>query len=126
MRSVFQPAMNFWASLTLLMLTLAAVGFSFLIWLWPQGDYARRMNWAPAQPVPFSHQHHVSGLGIDCRYCHASVEVSSNAGMPPTYTCMTCHSQIWTNAALLEPVRDSMKDDRPLAWRRVADVALPH
>ena len=52
------------------------------------------------QPVPFSHQHHVSGLGIDCRYCHTSVETSSFAGIPPTKTCMNCHSQIWTNAAV--------------------------
>ena len=122
MGSVFRPAANFWASLTLLMLALAAVAFSLVVWLWPHSDYARRVNSAPAQPVPFSHQHHVSGLGIDCRYCHASVEVSSNAGMPPTYACMTCHSQIWTDAALLEPVRNSLKDDRPLVWRRVTDV----
>src|SRR3974377_875874 len=59
------------------------------------------------QPVPFSHQHHVGGLGIDCRYCHTSVEYSSFAGMPPTQTCMNCHSQIWTQAALLQPIRDS-------------------
>ncbi len=60
-----------------------------------------------SQPVPFSHQHHVTGLGIDCRYCHTSVEQSSFAGIPPTKTCMNCHSQIWTNAAMLEPVRAS-------------------
>jgi len=58
------------------------------------------------QPVPFSHQHHVAGLGIDCRYCHTSVETSNFAGIPPTQTCMNCHSQIWTNASMLEPVRD--------------------
>ena len=109
MGSVFRPAANFWASLALLLLALALVAFSLVVWLWPHSDSARRVNWAPAQPVPFSHQHHVSGLGIDCRYCHNAVEVSANAGMPPTYTCMTCHSQIWTNAALLEPVRNSLK-----------------
>jgi hypothetical protein len=57
------------------------------------------------QPVPFSHQHHVSGLGLDCRYCHTTVEVSQDAGIPPTHICMTCHSQIWTNAEILAPVR---------------------
>ena len=71
------------------------------------------------QPVPFSHQHHVSGLGIDCRYCHTSVETSSFAGIPPTKTCMNCHSQIWTNAALLEPVRASYKSGESLQWTRV-------
>src|ERR1700678_1356503 len=70
------------------------------------------------QPVPFSHQHHVSGLGIDCRYCHTSVEPSSFAGIPPTKTCMTCHSQIWTNAAYLEPVRESYRTRRSLEGTR--------
>ena len=71
------------------------------------------------QPVPFSHQHHVTGLGIDCRYCHTSVETSSFAGIPPTKTCMNCHSQIWTNAQLLEPVRASYKSGESLQWTRV-------
>ena len=71
------------------------------------------------QPVPFSHQHHVTGLGIDCRYCHTSVETSSFAGIPPTKTCMNCHSQIWTNAKLLEPVRASYQSGDSLQWTRV-------
>jgi hypothetical protein len=72
--------------------------------------------------VPFSHQHHVAGLGIDCRYCHTSVETSSFAGIPPTKTCMNCHSQIWTNAALLEPVRESYRSGKSLVWTRVNDL----
>ncbi|HLV94828.1 MAG TPA: cytochrome c3 family protein [Candidatus Acidoferrales bacterium] len=71
------------------------------------------------QPVPFSHRHHVGELGIDCRYCHTSVEKSSFAGFPPTETCMTCHSQIWTNAEMLEPVRASYRDNVSIAWVRV-------
>jgi len=71
------------------------------------------------QPVPFSHQHHVTGLGIDCRYCHTSVEQSSFAGIPPTKTCMNCHSQIWTNAPMLEPVRASYRSGQSLQWTRV-------
>ena len=77
---------------------------------------------ARAQPVPFSHEHHVSGLGIDCRYCHTSVEHSSFAGMPSTQTCMSCHSQIWTNAQMLAPVRRSFANNTPLAWTRVHNL----
>ena len=61
----------------------------------------------------------VSGLGLDCRYCHTSVEISQNAGIPPTHTCMTCHSQIWTNAEILAPVRQSLAEGKPLRWTRV-------
>jgi hypothetical protein len=81
------------------------------------------VNVAQEQPVPFSHKHHGGELGIDCRYCHTSVEKSSFAGLPPTQTCMTCHSQIWTNAAMLEPVRESYRDDKSISWIRVN--ALP-
>jgi hypothetical protein len=81
--------------------------------------YNSQERYVPLQPVPFSHQHHVSGLGIDCRYCHTTVEVSQNAGMPPTHTCMTCHSQIWTNAEMLAPVRQSLAENKPLRWTRV-------
>jgi hypothetical protein len=75
------------------------------------------------QPVAFSHEHHVGGLGLDCRYCHTSVTQSSFAGLPPTETCMTCHSQLWTEAEMLEPVRQSLVTDTPIAWRRVHDLA---
>ncbi len=71
------------------------------------------------QPIPFSHQHHVAGLGIDCRYCHTTVEESSFAGIPPTQTCMNCHSQIWTNAEMLAPVRNSFSSGTPIRWARV-------
>jgi len=71
------------------------------------------------QPVPFSHEHHVKGLGIDCRYCHGSVGESSFAGLPATKTCMTCHSQIWRNSPMLEPVRSSFATNLPLQWTRV-------
>ena len=74
------------------------------------------------QPVPFSHQHHAGGLGIDCRYCHTSVEVSAFAGIPPTKTCMNCLSQIWTGAPLLVPVRQSYRTGQSLVWSRVNDL----
>jgi NAD-dependent SIR2 family protein deacetylase len=75
------------------------------------------------QPVPFSHKHHVSGLGIDCRYCHTAVEQSAFAGIPSTSTCMNCHSQIWTNSPMLEPVRESYRTGQPLRWTRVHNLA---
>jgi hypothetical protein len=81
------------------------------------------MGVAREQPVPFSHKHHVGDLGIDCRYCHTSVEKSSFAGIPPTQTCMTCHSQSWTNAPMLQPVRTSYQTDKSISWTRVN--ALP-
>jgi hypothetical protein len=88
-----------------------------------QTSYATEVHNARPQPVPFSHKHHAGELGLDCRYCHTSVEVSSSAGMPPTQTCMGCHSQIWTNADILEPVRASYRDSKPISWTRVN--ALP-
>jgi Cytochrome c7 and related cytochrome c len=77
---------------------------------------------AREQPVPFSHRHHVGQLGIDCRYCHTSVEQSAFAGMPATKVCMTCHSQLYTDAPMLEPVRESFRTDLPIAWTRVHDL----
>src|SRR3984885_8514495 len=70
------------------------------------------------QPVPFSHEHHVRGLGIDCRYCHTSVEDSAFAGLPPTYTCMSCHSQIWASSPMLQPVRTILAENKPLVCTR--------
>jgi len=84
-----------------------------------RSPYTTEQNVPFAQPVPFSHQHHVSGLGLYCRYCHTSVEKSSFAGLPPTETCMTCHSQVWKDAPLLAPVRESLATQQPLHWKRV-------
>ena len=85
-------------------------------------SYVNKVSYAVEQPVPFSHRHHAGELGIDCRYCHVYVEKSSFAGVPSSRTCMTCHSQIWTGAPMLEPVRESFRGGRPIAWRRVHDV----
>jgi hypothetical protein len=87
-----------------------------------RSPYVTYAGVARPQPAPFSHQHHVAALGIDCRYCHTSVETSNFAGIPPTKTCMNCHSQIWTSAPLLEPVRESFRSGKSLVWNRVNDL----
>ena len=74
------------------------------------------------QPIQFSHLHHVLDDGIDCKYCHTSVETSPFAGIPPTKTCMNCHSQIFSTEPILEPVRASFRDNKPLSWVRVHDL----
>jgi len=84
--------------------------------------YATEVGQPVSQVVPFSHQHHVAGLGIDCRYCHTGVETSAFAGLPATETCMTCHSQIWRDAPMLEPVRQSWATGQPLHWNRVHNL----
>jgi hypothetical protein len=119
---VFHPSTNAISRFSI----FGAVFFvAFVLWvlyMLNRSPYATRQNVAQAQPVPFSHQHHVAGLGIDCRYCHTTVETSSFAGIPPTSTCMNCHSQIWTNAAMLEPVRASFRSGEPIRWTRVHDL----
>jgi hypothetical protein len=121
MTQIFSPAADTWLRLLLLgVLSLAAGGTVFAIGL-ARSDWTTGANIHPgAQPVPFSHQHHVGGLGLDCRYCHDAVETSARAGLPATHTCMTCHSQIWTGAPMLAPVRASLAHNTSLDWRRVA------
>jgi len=91
-------------------------------WTRVRSPYETQQGWVQHQPVPFSHKHHVADAGIDCRYCHSSVETSAHAGLPATHVCMTCHSQLWAGAEVLAPVRDSLATGRPLVWHRVAQV----
>jgi cytochrome c7-like protein len=98
---------------------------AFFTWVYStllRSPYVTGQEVRREQPVPFSHQHHVAQLGIDCRYCHTSVEKSYFAGLPPTATCMNCHRQIWTNAQMLEPVRASYSSGQPLRWARIHDL----
>ncbi len=122
MAQIFPPGTNSVVRLVLLGVpstVLAAVGALYAVEWSP---WATRM-WAPiTQPVQFSHKHHVGQLGIDCRYCHGGVERSAYAGIPPTETCMTCHSQLYTDVKLLAPVRDSLATNRPIEWTRVHDL----
>jgi hypothetical protein len=102
--------------------TLGAIALLVLSLVLPRSSWDTLVDRAVAQPVPFSHQHHVAGLGLDCRYCHTGVEVSPYAGIPPTETCMTCHSQLWTEAEVLRPVRESYATGVPIPWVRVHDL----
>lgn len=99
----------------------ALVGTVWSVFYWQRSSW-QRIGVAPDQPVLFSHKHHVGELGIDCRYCHTSVETSSYPGVPPTETCMTCHSQLWTQAALLKPVRESARENKPIQWNKVTSI----
>jgi ferredoxin len=114
MAQLFHPAANTVARASIGFIAILA---GFIGWLGyeAQGSpYVTRQGVVRDQPVPFSHEHHVRGLGLDCRYCHTSVENSSFAGIPPTETCMTCHSKVWTNANLLQPIRDSWQTNQPI------------
>lgn len=122
MAQIFHPAANAIARTSILGVVVLSAGAGALAWNIEKSPYITRQGDVQPQPVPFSHQHHVGGLGIDCRYCHTSVEDSSFAGLPATKVCMTCHSQIWTNAAILQPVRDSWRENKPIVWTRVHNL----
>ena len=112
---------------TLSRLSIYGALFAVLFALWlgrevNRSPYVTQANVAREQPVPFSHAHHVAGIGIDCRYCHTTVEVAASAGIPPTKTCMNCHSQIWSNSPMLEPVRASFRSGESIQWTRVHDL----
>ena len=97
-------------------------GLIWLVMTFNRSSYVTGAQVVREQPVQFSHQHHVQTVGLDCRYCHTSAETSAFAGIPPSKTCMNCHSQIWSTSPYLEPVRASVREDRSLRWRRVHDL----
>lgn len=122
MTQIFHPSTNTFARASIFgaVFIISAI---LLIWgMWIRSTYATQVGVTRAQPVQFTHEHHVRGLGIDCRYCHTSVETSASAGIPPTSTCMGCHSQIWRESSMLEPVRESFRTGKPLEWTRVHDL----
>jgi Cytochrome c7 and related cytochrome c len=119
---IFTPSSDVRLRLALVLLVVVVAGGFLIGGGYVRSSYITHVGWVVDQPVPFSHQHHVGGLGIDCRYCHAAVETSQHAGLPATEVCMTCHSQLWTGAEMLAPVRASLATGIPLRWERVAHL----
>lgn len=122
MPQIFHHSTNFLARLTIFGAIFIMVGALWIVAAinrssWNTGAFVER-----EQPVQFSHKHHSGDDGIDCRYCHTSVETSASAGMPPTQTCMNCHTQIWADSPYLEPVRESYRTNKPIEWTRVHDL----
>jgi hypothetical protein len=122
MAQIFHRYANSYAKASIVLVLALAGGGFFAADRLSRSPYVTRADTFREQPIQFSHQHHVGGVGIDCRYCHTSVEESSFANIPPTKTCMNCHSQIWNTAPILEPVRASFRDNTPLQWTRVHDL----
>jgi hypothetical protein len=122
-QQLFHHSMNYIAkgSIVAVGLIVGLIGAGWFVFV--QSPFVTNVGVAVQQPIPFSHEHHVRGLGLDCRYCHTSVEEAAFAGIPPTETCMTCHSQVWTDAPMLEPARTSFQTGESLEWVRVHDLA---
>ncbi|HZT34266.1 MAG TPA: cytochrome c3 family protein [Bryobacteraceae bacterium] len=122
MAQIFHHSTNTFSKMTIFGSVFA---LGFLTWALSElnrSSYATRENVVRDQPVPFSHTHHVAGVGLDCRYCHTTVEDSSFANIPPTKTCMNCHSEIWNTSPMLEPVRASFRTGESISWTRVNDL----
>lgn len=126
MAQIFPRSSNFIARLSLLVVIVgASVGLTAVLGI-ARAPYMTRQNVTREQPIQFSHKHHVGDDGLDCRYCHTGVETSAVAGIPPTKTCMNCHSVLFNNASYLEPVRESYRTDKSIEWvkvHRLADFA---
>lgn len=122
MSQIFHPSTNTISKVSIFGGLFMALG---LLWVGLQigrSSYITQAWVDREQPVPFSHAHHVGAIGIDCRYCHTTVEESSFAGIPPTRTCMNCHSQLYSDSPTLEPVRASFRSGDPILWTRVHDL----
>ena len=119
MAQIFHRSTNFIARFTLFSaIFLAGLALTAILGL-ARSPYATNQNVSRPQPVQFSHKHHVGDDGIDCRYCHTSVETSAVAGVPPTKTCMNCHSVLYADSPYLEPVRESFRTGESIKWVRV-------
>jgi hypothetical protein len=122
MPQIFHPSMNVISRASIFGGVFILAGFGWIVWRLYRSPYYTQVGVVRPQPVEFSHEHHVGGLGIDCRYCHTTVETSPFAGIPATEICMQCHSQIWNDSPKLEPVRASYRTNQSIAWTRVHDL----
>src|SRR5919108_2164066 len=122
MAQIFHPSTNTISRVSIFGAIFILAGLSWVAAVVYRSGYVTQAYVVRVQPVQFSHEHHVGGLGIDCRYCHTSVEESSFAGIPPTKTCMNCHTQIWPDSPMLEPVRESFRSGRSIEWTRVHNL----
>jgi len=122
MAQIFHRGANNVAKISIVVAILLAGGAFFVYTQIARSSYLTGTFVEKQQPVQFSHKHHVGDDGIDCRYCHTSVETSASAGIPPTQTCMNCHTQIWADSPYLEPVRESYRTNTPIEWERVHDL----
>jgi hypothetical protein len=122
MSQIFHRSANTISRVSIFGAVFIAAGLIGLLTQVNRSPWVTQARVAREQPIQFSHERHVAGNGIDCRYCHTSVEASRFAGIPPTKTCMNCHSQIFSNSPFLEPVRASFATGRPLQWNRVHDL----
>ena len=122
MAQIFHASSNSLAKVSVAAGLMTVVAIIWAAYSLNAGSFTTGVHVVRSQPVPFSHKHHIADDGIDCRYCHTSVETSAFAGLPPTETCMSCHSQLWTNAEMLEPVRSSYRTGASLEWTRVHDL----
>ena len=122
MSQIFHRHANIYSRLSMIAVAVVAITVGGVVAMLNVSGYNTNQDVFVEQPIQFSHLHHVGGMGIDCRYCHTSVEESAFANIPPTKTCMNCHSQIWNTAPILEPVRASLRDNKPLHWTRVHDL----
>jgi hypothetical protein len=120
--SLFRPRHNTLARLSLLVIGGGAVATLLGVMGYVRSPLARGMQDPVEQPIQFDHRHHTRDEGIDCMFCHTTVDRSPHAGIPDSQLCMNCHSQIWNQSPYLEPVRASFRDDRPLNWIRVNDL----
>jgi hypothetical protein len=122
MAQVFDRSSNALARFSLVLTGVIIIALGVTLDNLQRSPWVTRQGQRPDQPVPFSHKHHVEGLGLQCQYCHTQVEKAAYAGIPPTKTCINCHAQIWTNADLLEPVRQSWATGASIQWIRVHDL----
>jgi Cytochrome c7 and related cytochrome c len=122
MSLLFRPRHNTLAHISLFVVAAGALGGVGGLMVYARTPYARGMQEPVEQPLQFDHRHHTRDEGIDCRYCHNTVDKSPSAGIPPTQLCLNCHSQVWNKSPLLEPLRKSFFENKPIHWTRVYRV----